>query len=256
MLRARSYLLFLLALQVCAGVYSMEPDASCSSLHEAAQENNCSRIQALIDTQADINACGPEGRTPLLTAIIGDARDAAMLLIDLGADVTLADANGSTALHEAAWKGWDEIVTELLKRRAPVNARDSHQRTPLHYLFDLTINRLCSLSCDTRPWPDVERIARVLIVNGADIHARDDRGFTVFDLAMFRRVERVISLLTELGAQQTEEEDNIARMRRAHLEIDLELIAEQNPHSAPPSPSRSNKAPLKALLVKAKSAFW
>src|SRR5262249_47322037 len=40
-------------------------------------------------------------------------------------------ARSSTALHVAAWRGWPEVVSELIARGAPVNAVDGKRRTAL-----------------------------------------------------------------------------------------------------------------------------
>jgi ankyrin repeat protein len=40
-------------------------------------------------------------------------------------------ARNSTALHVAAWRGWPEVVTELIGRGAPVDAVDGKGRTAL-----------------------------------------------------------------------------------------------------------------------------
>lgn len=60
-------------------------------------------------------------------------------LLDLGVRVDATSdgdpywnlAKESTALHFAAWLGWPETVKLLLKRGAPVDARDERGRTPL-----------------------------------------------------------------------------------------------------------------------------
>lgn len=60
-------------------------------------------------------------------------------LLDLGVPVDASSKGDpywnltkqSTALHFAAWLGWPETVKLLLRRGAPVNARDARGRTPL-----------------------------------------------------------------------------------------------------------------------------
>jgi hypothetical protein len=62
------------------------------------------------------------------------------VLLDLGIPVDALWPEGdpyfdmprdSTALHNAAWRAWHDVVRELIARGAPVNALDSRGRTPL-----------------------------------------------------------------------------------------------------------------------------
>ncbi len=57
-------------------------------------------------------------------------RDAAGVraLIAAGADVNVADGDGTTALHWAAYHGDSELVAALLAAGARVTRRDAHRR--------------------------------------------------------------------------------------------------------------------------------
>ena len=57
--------------------------------------------------------------------------DIARLLIEFGADVNLADADGTTALMKAAFFGRDEVVEALLANGADVTARQRNGATAL-----------------------------------------------------------------------------------------------------------------------------
>ena len=54
-------------------------------------------------------------------------------LIDGGAEVNATDADGRTPLMMAVMQGWAGVVTELLAKKAAVNARDHEMRLAIDY---------------------------------------------------------------------------------------------------------------------------
>ncbi len=60
-----------------------------------------------------------------------DALEAARLIIDAGVDVNGANTVGETALHAAAYTGWDSVAQLLLDRGAEVDAENIVGWTPL-----------------------------------------------------------------------------------------------------------------------------
>ena len=104
----------------------------------------------LMEKGAKINACNEAGRTPLIWAAIGKMQEGSApggsklphilsadlnngreqrveqaeivkLLLEADADVNIRDVGGSTALMEAAARGFREVVTLLLRRGADVD---------------------------------------------------------------------------------------------------------------------------------------
>jgi ankyrin repeat protein len=69
--------------------------------------------------------------TPLHAATAGGHTDVALLLIERGADVGVADAGGHTPLHIAADAGLTPVVRALLERGADPHAVDAEDKTPL-----------------------------------------------------------------------------------------------------------------------------
>lgn len=132
-------------------------------LHHAARSSDPGVVALLLDATAEIDALNHEGRTPLGIACVAGNWRLAKFLLQHGArpdpasglPVLLAaaateeddpagvqlllkhkakldarDAEGRSALHEAAFAGHADIVSALLAAGADVQARDQRERTP------------------------------------------------------------------------------------------------------------------------------
>lgn len=102
-----------------------------TSLHMAARRSSKDFVSLLLDHGADANIANTRfSWTPLMEAMLSGRRDIAELLIVRGADVTVHDVDGKTALHLAVWLDSPDLVRMLIARGAKVNAR-SKFGTPL-----------------------------------------------------------------------------------------------------------------------------
>ncbi len=97
----------------------------------------------------------PAGATPALLAAAGSEEDDAagvQLLLKYKARVNARDAQGRSALHEAALAGNDEALGALLLAGAEVDARDTAGRTPLldavRGVHPLTVEALLAAGAD------------------------------------------------------------------------------------------------------------
>lgn len=103
----------------------------------------------------------------------------------LAADKTLlhlADAEGSTALHYACWKGHLALVEELIASGADVMARNSNDHwgtTPLH----------------AAAHANHHRIVELLLSKGADATAVDGNGKTPLDHTEFHAAKAAAKVL-------------------------------------------------------------
>ena len=86
-------------------------------------------IELLLKHGAKVN--GEGGKVPIIQATFARRADMIELLIEAGADVNTAEANGWTALHWAAAAPDADLVRLLVARGANVRATDDHGRTPL-----------------------------------------------------------------------------------------------------------------------------
>lgn len=97
------------------------------------------------------------------------------------------DADGSTPLHCATWKGHQNVVEVLLSHGADVNARNNNDHwgtTPLH----------------AAAHANQRAIAELLIAEGADIHATNLNGRTPLAETEFHKATPVAKLLKQHGA--------------------------------------------------------
>ena len=59
------------------------------------------------------------------------ALEALKLAVDLGGDINATKEDGRTALHAAAYLGWNSVVEFLVAKGANIEAKDIYGQTPL-----------------------------------------------------------------------------------------------------------------------------
>jgi ankyrin repeat protein len=110
----------------------------------AAKAGDVAMMRALVANGADPTLTTAEGSTPLMAAAgvgiwrVGEsvgtnaeALEAVKLAWELSNDVNTVDANGDTALHEAAHRGANAIVEFLVEHGAALDLTNTHGWTPL-----------------------------------------------------------------------------------------------------------------------------
>lgn len=124
-----------------------------------------------------------DGKTPLILVQDGNYNDAGAItpiLIGRGADVNHADNAGNTALLvQTYWHCNKDVVKELVRAGADVNARNANGDTALHMALR----------------GGNENVARLLIKKGADYEIANNKGQTPADIAVEKGYETVIALM-------------------------------------------------------------
>jgi ankyrin repeat protein len=156
--------------------------------------SNPELMRILLDAGADPTLTTEDGTTPLMaSAGIGwgysppdDAArkrmlaGARFLVEEVGADVNQANAGGFTALHAAAYKGSEEIISYLVAKGAKMDVRDYRGRTP-YRLASWARN-----STDFYRWP---KAAELLLKLGANPRLGVDANLQERELARATQME-------------------------------------------------------------------
>jgi ankyrin repeat protein len=119
-------------------------------LMRAAKSGDAAMIKVLLEGGADARLTQKDGTAAVMIAAAGrgqrayagtasvgtpatdeDALEAVTLLVNAPIDVNAANANGQTALHNAAARGYDPLVKLLVDKGARLDAKDRLGRLPI-----------------------------------------------------------------------------------------------------------------------------
>ncbi len=116
-----------------ASVFSAAEPKGRIALHRAARDGLVSGLPARgRRTRRNLDPVDASGATPLMLSAGNGHADAALHLLELGADPHLRDRHGRSALHFAAEGGHEAVIGALLGSGADVRAADAIGDTPLH----------------------------------------------------------------------------------------------------------------------------
>jgi ankyrin repeat protein len=170
-----------------------------TALGLAATIGEVETMRLLLAKGADAAAANNRGERPIILATKSKRAEAVSLLLQEGVDANVANTSFSTVrngpiamikltlLHRAAAFGPVQMVRDLLKAGADVNARDGRSLTALHFAV-------------ATEYPS-EQICETLLQAGADVNARDNTGETPLDWAEKFAYPEIVQALRKAGAK-------------------------------------------------------
>lgn len=200
-------------------------------LHVAAFEGRTSECEKLISQGADPDALTYWSFTPLDLAIIRNHEDAAIRLLEVG-----AEPNGGRypALHRAVMLGRMKVVQAMLARGADVNGGDEHGYTPLH-LAVFAGSRLVGGVNEFFPHAETPRsvlerdvtvpLVRMLLEKGANPALRDRYGETALGSMSRAAPEEAKRLLQAVSPDAGDPCDDTLLYRTADAHPDIRWIS-------------------------------
>lgn len=192
-----------------------------TALSLAAGVGDVRIMRLLLAKGADIESRNVKGETPLIQASGSRRAEAVRLLLEKHADVNVATAwypsvrNGQiellklTALHQAAFDGQLDMVSDLLRAGARANAQDSRGVAALTFAVS---------SDHANP-----EVVRALIDAGADVNAAAKTGETPLDWAAKFGHPEIIAMLKKAGAKRGAAYEHPARDKTAPPETAIAL---------------------------------
>ena len=180
-------------------------------LHKASkgkQQGKPDIVRLLLDCGADVQVRDDSGNTPLHFAVLEGHLELACILLENNAEVNSRNHDGLTPFYEVSWEGNTDIMWLLLDNGADVHTHHDHRNTPLHRAVSrghLKVARILVLELNSdvnspNIWGStplhtaindsehegISDDVRLLVDNGADVHAHDDNGHTPLYLAAYR----------------------------------------------------------------------
>ena len=163
---------------------AVAPAAADLRLVDAAADRDTALLRALLDEGADVNTARADGATALLWAAHWDDPETVDLLLRAGADVNAADDHGVTPLARACENASVAMVERLLDAGADPNAAQANGLTPL-----MTAARTGSVD-----------VVEALLARGADVDAAtDETDETALMWAVAERHRDVVRAIVDHG---------------------------------------------------------
>jgi ankyrin repeat protein len=156
-------------------------------LYIAADKGNKDAAMLLLEKGANVNGITKKINgefTPLYAAAASGHKGMLGLLLEKGADLNASTDRGFTALHIAAHYNHADVAEYLIARGARVNAKSDSGMTPL-----VSAAGKCGMET-----------AKLLIAKGAEINAAGKNGFMPLHTAAMEGCRDLAQLLIEKGA--------------------------------------------------------
>ena len=172
---------------------------------EVAAKGDNARVKELLDKGVDVNMRGNDRNTPIMEAAYAGHLDTVKLLLDHGADLSAKKNDGATptglagrskdvvelfknvsALVDAASKGNNQMLKELMDKGTPVNGLDEFGNSAL------------TAAC----YGGKTDVVKLLLEKGANPNIKKSDGETPLSLATAQKHAEIVTLLNEAIAKQ------------------------------------------------------
>lgn len=207
------------------GTYTMKDvDVETTPLHIAVERGATalSLSKMLLDHRAGMDARDSNSATPLMRALEAGAGEVAMMLIQRGADVYLADSDGRRAIHIASEKNLERVVRCLLAKDVDPDARDYLGETPLSYALRRE---------DREEKPADTAVIRLLLGRGANpCIGRTNSGSTPLHIAAANNLTAELYLLVAVATKPPTQDALELKTNEQFAETPL-WLASRNGHT-------------------------
>lgn len=156
------------------------------ALADALQGGDLEDVEWALEQGAEMTAMDRLGRPVLAIAVVHGPPGSVDLLIARGADVNAWSKDGRQPIHSAVMKGNLAACRSLLAAGAYAQSEGSEGITPLHLVAHAPTNR--------------KELVDLLVSNGADIHAQDQKDNTPLHYAARHSNGEVAQALLAHGA--------------------------------------------------------
>jgi ankyrin repeat protein len=163
------------------------------ALQDAFHSRDLQEAANLLEQGAPTEILDYPMNPPLLSAAKEGHLDFVKLLIKHGAMIDFKDQESRTPLFEAVGNGQEEVAEYLLNAGADPHYRNRYDETPLIY---------------AAAYGGTTRILQMLLDHGADLHAKDDRGWSAYIVATYCGQHKKAEFLRQKGSHTPEEEGN------------------------------------------------
>lgn len=193
-------------------------------LHLACMENHLGVISFLIQRGSELNTSGVSGWTPLHVACAQSHPQAVKKLLALGLqrglNINAKDGDGWAALHIAAYQGEVDIAKTLIEKGARLSELNRDGWNALHVATSKGHENVVRLFLERKPQFIDERtpdqstalhlavsngylsLANTLILNGAKVHAQNEKGWTALHQAVYRGDQKIAQLLLKRAEER------------------------------------------------------
>jgi ankyrin repeat protein len=207
----------------------MADSRGATALHYAARGGHDDVVSFLLSKGAQANKKDDQGKMPFMWACGMGHLGVMYMLLQHTEDEGLqeTDARGGTALHSAALRGREEMITFLLSKGLPANSRNDQGETPLMVASSYSPVKAVQLllqhvgeegleEVDARGQTALHHAARhgrdetvaFLLSKGAHASHRDNEGWTALMLATCYGCLKAAELLLEHMGEEALQETN------------------------------------------------